>query len=185
MKQSRFKHHFLLAMPSLAGSYFGDTITYVCEHSEEGALGLMINRPMPDVHLGELFDQLEITGQAHRDEPVLEGGPVQRDRGFVLHSDDVFLESSLQLAQGLALTTAREILTAIADGEGPERFLVCVGYAGWGAGQLENEMTENSWLTAPADPEVIFDVPFEARVDRAAAALGIDFRLISGEAGHG
>lgn len=178
------RHQFLLAMPALAGSYFGDTISYLCEHNDDGALGLVINRPLQDVQLGELFDQLSITGTHHRDAPVLEGGPVQRDRGFVLHSDDLVLESTLRLEDGLALTTAREMLAAIAEDAGPQRFLVCVGYAGWGEGQLEGEMADNSWLSCPADPDIIFEVPWNQRVERAAASLGIDFRLISGEAGH-
>jgi putative transcriptional regulator len=109
---------------------------------------------------------------------------VQRDRGFVLHTDDVVVDASLRLPDGLALTTAREILVAIADGEGPEQFLVCVGYAGWGAGQLDAEMGENAWLSCPARREILFEVPWEQRIDRAAATLGIDFRLMSGEAGH-
>ena len=178
------RHQFILAMPGLAGSYFGDSISYICEHNDDGALGLVINRPVEDVQLGELFDQLEIDGPHHRDTPVLEGGPVQRDRGFVLHSDDLVLESSLHLDDGLALTTARDILAAIADDRGPDRFIVCVGYAGWGAGQLESEMADNSWLSCPAAADIIFDCPFGDRVERAAAILGIDFRLISGEAGH-
>lgn len=182
--QSALKHQFLLAMPTLAGSYFASSITYLCEHNEDGALGLMINRPVADVQLGELFDQLEITGSHFRGAPVLEGGPVQRDRGFVLHSDDLILETSLLLQEGLVLTTAREILAAIADGSGPARFLVCVGYAGWGAGQLETELAENAWLTCGGDPSIIFETPFNERIDRAAKSLGIDFRLISGEAGH-
>lgn len=182
--ENDLKHQFLLAMPALAGTYFADSITYLCEHNDDGALGLMINRPVADVQLGELFDQLDINGSHFRDAPVLEGGPVQQDRGFVLHSSDLLLEASLNLQEGLALTTAREILAAIADGKGPERFLVCVGYAGWGAGQLETELAENAWLTCEGDPSIIFDVPFERRIDRAAASLGIDFRLISGEAGH-
>jgi len=184
MMEHGLKHQFLLAMPALSGGYFAGTITYLCEHNEDGALGLMINRPVADVQLGELFDQLEITGTCFRDAPVLEGGPVQRDRGFVLHSDDLVLETSLQLQEGLVLTTAREILAAIADGSGPARFLVCVGYAGWGAGQLETELAENAWLTCAGNPDIIFEVPFAERIDRAAASLGIDFRLISGEAGH-
>lgn len=178
------RHQFLLAMPALASSYFGGSITYLCEHNEDGALGLMINRPLPDVELGELFDQLGIDGGRHRKAPVLEGGPVQRDRGFVLHSDDLVLESSLTLADGMVLTTAREVLAAIAGGAGPERFLVCVGYAGWGAGQLESELADNAWLTLDADPAIVFETPFDSRVERAAASLGIDFRLISGAAGH-
>lgn len=182
--ETSWRHQFLLAMPALTGSYFGQTITYLCEHNADGAMGLVINRPVDDVLLGELFDQLDIRGPLHHDRPVLEGGPVQRDRGFVLHSDDLVPDGALRLADGLVLSTSREILEAISTGEGPARFLVCVGYAGWSEGQLEAEMAENSWLTCPADPDVIFDVPFDRRVDRAAAALGIDFRLISGAPGH-
>lgn len=178
------KNQFLLAMPGLAGSYFGGSITYLCEHNDDGALGLMVNRPLPEVRLGDLFEQLEIAGRAHADTPVLRGGPVQEDRGFVLHSDDLVLESSLPLRKGLALSTAREILAAIAADEGPSQFLVCAGYAGWGAGQIETELAENAWLSCNAGLEILFEVPFEARVERAAASLGIDFNLIGGTAGH-
>lgn len=182
--ESSWKNQFLLAMPALAGSYFGQTITYLCEHNEDGAMGLVVNRAVEDVVLGDLFDQLDIEGGAHRDVQVLEGGPVQRDRGFVLHSDDVVLDGTLRVEDGLALSTSREMLAAIAEGSGPERFLVCVGYAGWGGGQLEGEMAENAWLTCPAAAEILFSVPLEDRVHRAAEALGIDFNLISGAAGH-
>lgn len=182
--ESSWKNQFLLAMPALAGSYFGQTITYLCEHSEEGAMGLVVNRPVEDVVLGDLFDQLDIDGPSHRDVQVLEGGPVQRDRGFVLHSDDVVLDGTLRLRDGLALSTSRDVLAAIAEDQGPERFLVCIGYAGWGGGQLEGEMAENAWLTCPAASEILFTVPLEDRVHRAAEALGIDFNLISGAAGH-
>jgi putative transcriptional regulator len=179
-----WRHQFLLAMPALAGSYFGQTIIYLCEHNEDGAMGLVINRSVDDVVLGDLLDQLEVEGPAHRDARVLEGGPVQRDRGFVLHSDEVTVDGTLRLAGSLALSTSREILAAIAGGEGPERFLVCVGYAGWGGGQLEDEMADNAWLSCPADAEIIFEVPLAERVNRAAASLGIDFNLIGGAAGH-
>ncbi len=179
-----WRHQFLLAMPALAGSYFGQTITYLCEHNEDGAMGLVINRAVDDVVLGDLFDQLDVEGPAHRDAQVLEGGPVQRDRGFVLHSDDVTVDGTLRLAGGLALSTSRDMLATIAADEGPERFLVCVGYAGWGGGQLEGEMAENAWLSCPADAEIIFSAPLADRVGRAAASLGIDFNLISGAAGH-
>lgn len=171
-------------MPSLHGSYFGQTITYLCEHNEEGALGLIINREVEDVQLGEVFDQLDVDGPYHREDRVLEGGPVQRDRGFVLHADDDPPEGALRLPDGLALSTSREILADIAAGRGPERFIVCVGYAGWDAGQLESELGENSWLTLPADDAILFDTPLDQRIDRAAGKLGIDFNLISGVAGH-
>lgn len=182
--ESTWRNQFLLAMPALAGSYFGQTITYLCEHNEDGAMGLVVNRAVEDVVLGDLFDQLDIDGPAHRDVQVLEGGPVQRDRGFVLHSDELVLDGTLRLGEGLALSTSREMLAAIADDAGPERFLVCVGYAGWGGGQLEGEMAENAWLTCPAAAEILFEVPLDDRVHRAAEALGIDFNLISGAAGH-
>ena len=179
-----WRHQFLLAMPALTGSYFGQTITYLCEHNEDGAMGLVINRAVDDAVLGDLFDQLDIEGSAHRDAQVLEGGPVQRDRGFVLHTDEVTVDGTLRLDGGLALSTSREMLAAIAAGEGPARFLVCVGYAGWGGGQLEDEMAENAWLSCPADAEIIFATPLPERVGSAAAALGIDFNLIGGAAGH-
>jgi len=181
---AHWRHQFLLAMPAQTGSYFGGTITYLCEHNDDGAMGLVINRRVEDVVLGELFDQLDIDGSAHRSAPVLEGGPVQRDRGFVLHSDEVRFEGSLALTDGLALSTSRELLDAIARDEGPEQFLVCVGYAGWGAEQLEAEMAENAWLTCQASKPIIFDTPFDDRVQRAADTLGIDFNLIAGDAGH-
>lgn len=171
-------------MPALAGSYFGNTVTYVCEHNDEGAMGIMVNRPS-ELSLKELLAQLGIDSTGNlADIPVLEGGPVASDRGFILHTSEQHFESSLDLEHGLMLTTAREVLEAIAAGEGPERFLVALGYAGWGEHQLEEEMKENSWLNCPADPDVLFETPFEDRVDKAAASLGIDFNLISGRAGH-
>ena len=182
--ETSWRHQFLLAMPALTGSYFGQTITYLCEHNEDGAMGLVVNRPVDDVALGDLFDQLDIEGPAHRATEVLEGGPVQRDRGFVLHSDEVLVEGTLKLASGLALSTSREMLAAIARDEGPGRFIVCVGYAGWSGGQLEGEMAENAWLTCPADDAILFETDHSDRVQRAAAALGIDFNLIGGSAGH-
>jgi len=171
-------------MPSLAGSYFGSTLTYVCEHNDEGAMGIMVNRPS-ELSLKELLAQLGIDSIGNLvDVPVLEGGPVASDRGFILHTSELHFESSLDLEHGLMLTTAREVLEAIAAGEGPRRFLVALGYAGWGEHQLEEEMKENSWLNCPADPDVLFDTPFAERVAKAAASLGIDFNLISGRAGH-
>lgn len=178
------KNQFLLAMPNQAGSYFGDTVTYVCEHNEDGAMGLMINRPSA-MTLVELLSQMGLTtGDVPADIPVLEGGPVASERGFVLHSQDASFDSSLALGDGLMLSTAREMLEAIAEGRGPEHFIVTLGYAGWGSGQLEEELKDNAWLNCPSTPDVLFDTPFEDRVNRAAAVLGIDFRLMSGQAGH-
>ncbi|MCZ6616855.1 MAG: YqgE/AlgH family protein [Gammaproteobacteria bacterium] len=184
MAADSLKNHFLLAMPGLAGSYFGATLTYVCEHSSQGAMGLMVNRPS-NITLAELLSQLGITAsQAAADIPVLEGGPVSGERGFILHTDDKNFSASLDLGNGLMLTTAREVLDAISVDQGPAQYLVTLGYAGWGAGQLEQEIGENSWLTCPANTRILFDVPFAERVNSAAATLGIDFRLMSGQAGH-
>jgi putative transcriptional regulator len=190
--EGNLKNQFLLAMPGLTGSYFGGTITYVCEHNEDGAMGLLVNRPTT-VSLVELLAQLGIdTSQTSVDIPVLEGGPVATERGFVLHGtegsegalDADAFASSLDLGNGLMLSTARDVLEAISRGAGPREYLVALGYAGWGEGQLEQELAENAWLTCPADPQVLFHCPFEDRVNRAAASLGIDFRLLSGQAGH-
>jgi putative transcriptional regulator len=183
--ESCLKDQFLLAMPALAGSYFGATITYVCEHNDEGAMGIMVNRPL-DLTLAELLDQLNIeTLDSNCSEvQVLEGGPIASDRGFILHTNDQHFESSLALGNALMLTTAREVLEAIAAGNGPQNYLVALGYAGWGEGQLDAEMQQNSWLNCPADAQVLFDTPLAERVGAAAKSLGIDFNLISGHAGH-
>ncbi len=188
MAADSLKNHFLLAMPGLNGSYFGATLTYICEHNADGAMGLMVNRPT-DITLAELFAQLSIpAGSASAEVPVLEGGPVSSERGFILHTqdnaDNKNFAASLDLGNGLMLTTAREILEAISENRGPAEFLVTLGYAGWAAGQLEQEITENSWLTCPANTDILFNVPFADRVNKAAATLGIDFRLMSGQAGH-
>jgi len=179
------KHHFLLAMPGLglAGDYFANTITYVCEHNDDGALGIMVNRPLK-LSLEELLSQLGISTTPRLAQPVMEGGPVRKERGFILHSDEKEYETSLSLGNGLMLSTARATLESIGAGGGPERYLVALGYAGWEAGQLERELTQNAWLTCPASAEILFDVPFERRVDEAARTLGIDFRLMSTQAGH-
>jgi putative transcriptional regulator len=178
------KNQFLLAMPNQAGTYFGDTVTYVCEHTADGAMGLMINRPT-DVALVELLSQLGMDPRGMPlDVPVMEGGPVAAERGFILHTDDKSFPTSLSLSDGVMLSTAREVLESIAAGNGPADYLVALGYAGWGEGQLEAELKENAWLTCPGDSDVIFNTPFEQRVNKAAAALGIDFRLMSAQAGH-
>ena len=182
--ETTLKNQFLLAMPGLAGTYFGDTVTYVCEHNADGAMGLMVNRPT-DVSLRELLSELGIeSGSVPEEIPVMEGGPVATDRGFVLHSDDRAFDSSLSLGDGLMLNSTREVLEAIAAGEGPAEFLVAMGYAGWGEGQLEQELLENAWLTCPGSRDILFRTPFAERVNKAAAALGIDFRLMSSQAGH-
>jgi putative transcriptional regulator len=177
------KHHFLLAMPGLVTDYFGNTITYICEHNETGAMGLMINRPT-ELPLAKLLEQLGMDVLVKLKDPVLEGGPVGGEHGFVLHTEDPRFDSSVSLGNGLALSTAKQTLQAIGAGTGPARYLVALGYAGWAGGQLENELAQNAWLTCPANLEVLFDVPYAQRVDQAAATLGIDFKLMSRQAGR-
>jgi putative transcriptional regulator len=182
--ESSLKNQFLIAMPGLLGSYFGSTLTYLCEHNEDGAMGIIVNRPS-DLSLIDLLVQLGIKpDRAPFGASVMEGGPVAPDRGFILHTDDLTFEASLPMGDGLILTAAREVLEAIAAGSGPQDYLVALGYAGWGAGQLEEELKDNAWLTCPASFQVLFQEPFDNRVQKAAAALGIDFRFLSGQAGH-
>ena len=179
------KDHFLLAMPGLNGGLFSGSITYICEHGEAGAMGIVINQPL-DLTLVEIFDHLEITtGPNFEDEPVLAGGPVQIDHGFVLHpKGEKRWDSSLTVTEDVQLTTSQDVLKAIARGTGPAKFVVALGYAGWSAGQLEEEIAGNSWLTVPADRHIIFDTPMEQRVATAAAGLGVDMNLIATQAGH-
>ncbi len=179
------RDHFLLAMPCLDEGIFAHSITYICEHGESGAMGIVINQPL-DLSVGEIFEHLQIESQQDfTDMPVMAGGPVQIDHGFVLHRNcDRRWEASLKVTPEITLTTSRDILRAIADGEGPEEHLIALGYAGWSAGQLEQELAENSWLTLPASGDVIFSMPAEQRLGAAAAQLGIDMNLISAEAGH-
>ncbi|PLW70976.1 YqgE/AlgH family protein [Pseudohalioglobus lutimaris] len=179
------RDHFLLAMPTLSEGIFSHSITYICEHGESGAMGIVINQPL-DLSLGEIFEHLQIDSPADfASEPVMAGGPVQIDHGFVLHRRcEETWEANLKVTDEINLTTSRDILRAIAQGNGPRDHLIALGYAGWTAGQLEQELAENSWLTLPADSDIIFTTPVDQRVAAAAARLGIDMNLISGEAGH-
>jgi putative transcriptional regulator len=179
-------HHFLIAMPSMADPSFAGTVVYVCEHSAQGALGVVINRPK-ELTFDELFQRvglkLEIEEFAGR--PVLFGGPVQTDRGFVLHDDtDSQYDSTLVVGDGLVLTMSKDVLQAVAEGSGPKRLLVTLGHAGWGQGQLEQELAANAWLTVAADPHVVFEVPLKERFSAAMHLLGVDPAMLSGQAGH-
>jgi putative transcriptional regulator len=180
---------FLIAMPATNDPNFDRTVTYVCEHNENGALGIIVNRPTAML-LGEILAQmdLEIADPAVAAQPVLMGGPVQPERGFVIHdagNDDAEpFSSTLTVPDGLKVTTSRDILVSLAEGHGPSRAVIALGYAGWGAGQLEAEMANNVWLTVPASPEIIFSVPFERRWESAAALLGVNIASLSPEAGH-
>ena len=176
------RHHFLVASPWLADPRFHGGVIYLCDHSQEGALGLMVNHPM-SLALGEILSQLEMPG-ADRAEPVYNGGPVQQERGFVLHVPGSFWQSTAPVADDVWLTTSRDILEAIGRGEGPSSFLVALGYSGWAAGQLEEELAGNAWLTCPADSSILFDLPYDQRLNAAAARLGVNLSLLTSQAGH-
>ena len=177
--------HFLIAMPALADPNFARGVTLLCQHDKDGAMGLTINR-RSDFVLGEIFRQMGIESQVPElaAQPVLLGGPVQPDHGFVLHDDPREWDSTLRFGNGLAITTSRDVLEAMARGDGPARTLVVLGFAGWAAGQLEAELIENAWLTGPVDSAVIFDLPLEARWRAAADAIGVDLMRLSDAVGH-
>lgn len=178
------RDHFLIAMPSLNNSFFGQTITYICDHSEEGSMGLVINQAM-DMNMSEIFRQLEDEDcSSHGDDLVICGGPVQPEQGFVLHSPEQEWQSTLQVSDEVSLTASRDVLDDIAAGQGPKKHLVALGYAGWSAGQLEEEIADNAWLIVKADSQLIFDTPLEQRWSAIAKELGIDLNLISGTVGH-
>lgn len=176
--------HFLIAMPALKNSIFSDSITYICDHSAQGAMGIVLNQPM-DICLNEVFDQLSLQYQdSAYNTPVLAGGPVNKQQGFVLHKNEGNWDSTLKITDDICLTASRDIVSALAAEEGPDGAQFALGYAGWSPGQLEDEISENSWLTIPADNHIIFDVPVTHRRDAIANQLGIDLNLISDKAGH-
>jgi len=178
-------NHLLIAMPGLQDPNFARTVTYICEHTEHGAMGIVINRPL-NVTLGALLDQLDIVARhpGVAETPIYQGGPVQTDRGFVLHTAGYSYDSTLNITPDISVTTSRDILEAIARGEGPDQVLIALGYAGWGSGQLEQEMSANAWLNGPASNDIIFRLDPSARWMAAAQLLGVDLNLMSGEAGH-
>jgi putative transcriptional regulator len=180
------KGHLLIAMPCLEDPMFRRTVSLICAHSAEGALGIIINRPLDEVLLGEVFTLMKIDEPDPDSSswPIYAGGPVQRERGFIIHRPIGDWESSITVAELFGVTTSRDILMAIARGDGPREALVAFGYAGWGPGQLEQEICDNSWLSVPADPRVIFDVPSEERWFAAARLLGVDLSLLPERAGH-
>jgi len=184
-------HHFLIAMPSLVDEVFGRSVVYLCDHSERGAMGLMVNKPS-DISMADLFAKVELPLERAdlAKQPVLHGGPVQTERGFVLHDalgteEDTAYAGTLRIpGSGLEMTTSRDVLEALSVGAGPKRLLVTLGYASWGQGQLESELAENSWLTVPASATVLFETPIERRYDEALALLGLQAWMISPEAGR-
>ena len=184
MQTINLTSHFLIAMPAMSDPNFSRTLTFVCEHNERGALGIVVNRPI-DVTLAALFRQVEIplSDSPLAEQPVFFGGPVQFDHGFVLHRPVGAWKSTLPVGD-IGLTTSRDILEAMASGKGPGEQLVALGYAGWAPGQLEDEILRNGWLTVQADTDVIFNLPPEERYDAAMHALGVNTANLSEEAGH-
>ena len=191
---TQLSHHFLIAMPGLEDPVFAKSVVYLCEHSERGAMGLIINKPA-DISMRHLFDKVELPLRREdlMESPVGHGGPVQTERGFVLHEpllldkpeqDGPVYASTLTIPGGLEMTTSRDVLEALSSGVGPRRVLVTLGYSSWGEGQLESELGENTWLTVPASANVIFEVPMAERYDRALDLLGLKSWMLSPDAGH-
>ena len=177
-------NHFLIAMPGLADPNFFHTVTYICEHDADGAMGIVINRPL-DLNLADILTHMDIQATPETAGlPVFQGGPVQTERGFVLHAPLGEWEATLPVSEQIGVTASQDVLAAIAAGKGPKRALIALGYAGWGAGQLERELAENAWLSGPATAEVLFDTPVEKRWASAAALLGVDLNLLSSDTGH-
>jgi putative transcriptional regulator len=178
-------NHFLIAMPSMQDPVFGGTVVYVCEHNENGVLGVVINKPT-DMTMQVLFERidLKLESDVDVDEPIMFGGPVQDDRGFVLHTPGNRYSSSLTVTKDVAFTTSIDVLEAVAAGDGPQRMLVSIGYSGWSPGQLEDEISRNGWLTVGADPDILFNLPIEERYTAAMRLLGIDPLMLTSEAGH-
>ena len=180
-------NHFLIAMPSMQDPVFGGTVVYVCEHNENGVLGVVINKPT-DMTMDVLFERIDLEVTAASDgmtsKPIMFGGPVQDDRGFVLHTPGARYSSSLTVTDEVAFTTSIDVLEAVAKGAGPQRMLVSIGYSGWSPGQIEDEISRNGWLTVHAEPSILFDLPIEERYVAAMKLLGIDPLMLTSEAGH-
>jgi putative transcriptional regulator len=185
MQSVNLTQHFLIAMPAMTDPHFAKTLTFICEHNEQGALGVVVNRPL-DMTLLALFQQIEIVPASANAGalPVHYGGPVQIDRGFVLHSPAGTWQSTLKVSEAIGLTTSKDILQAVARGEGPPQILVTLGYAGWAPGQLEHELAQNAWLTVAAEPRILFETPAEQRYEAGLSLLGIDRAMLSDDAGH-
>jgi putative transcriptional regulator len=176
--------HLLIAMPGMQDPRFGRTVLYICSHSPEGAMGLIINRTYDEIRFADLMNQLGIVGDVTRELPVHFGGPVDSSRGFVLHSADFQADQTLVVNGSVALTATKDILQAIVQGDGPNRAIFALGYAKWFAGQLDSEIQANEWLTAPADKDLIFDRALDTKWERAIGQLGFNPAMLSGEAGH-
>lgn len=179
-------NQYIVAMPNLADPNFFHTVTYVCQHNDEGALGIVINR-LAGMKLGEIFRQMDIrvTSPAAAETSVFAGGPVQQDRGFVVHTAGGRWDATMAVSDSISLTTSRDVIEAIAIGEGPEQFLVALGYAGWSGGQLEQEIRDNAWLNTPFTKRILFETPINMRWTSAADQIGINIKQLTSPAGHG
>ena len=189
-QQINLTNQFLIAMPGMGDGTFAGSVVYLCEHTEKGALGLVINKPI-DITLKNLFEKVELSLEREDlvEAPVYFGGPVQTERGFVLHEPtgadaESGYNSSLKIEGGLEMTTSKDVLEALANGAGPKKVLVTLGYSGWAAGQLEDEISNNGWINVEAQPGIIFDTPVAERYDKALSLLGIDAGMLSSAAGH-
>lgn len=185
-KQQYLSNNFLIAMPGMDGSDFSKSVTYLCQHDQEGALGLVVNKPHQSMTMGDIFKQLQISALTPdvANIPLFQGGPVQQERGFVLHSPAGEWDSSMLINEQMALTTSKDILEAIAQDKGPDKWIVALGYAGWAAGQLEQEIQQNSWLHGLADNDIIFEEAVALRWELAGHRIGVDLSLMSTESGH-
>ncbi|MFT5032810.1 MAG: putative transcriptional regulator [Bacteroidia bacterium] len=186
MNNRSLKNHFLLATPGLGGGFFANSLTYLCEHNGDGAMGIVVNHPL-DVRVDEILDQLLLADTTHpHNEPVLAGGPLYRDRGFVLHYREhpQHWQTTLEISSDIQLTTSLDILSAIAQDRGPQRNLIALGYAGWAPGQLEDELKDNAWLTIPADEHILFAVPHHKKQDAALKKLGISLSQLAPYSGR-
>jgi|TARA_B100000795_G_C22639698_1_gene375962 putative transcriptional regulator len=184
---SYLENQFLIAMPRMEDSYFANTVTYLWKHNDEGALGIVINKPL-EACVADIFDELgiecSIKNGPFMEEAVLAGGPVERDKGFIIHDAGKNWESSISVTEGISVCTSKSILEDIASGNGPENYLIALGCAGWEAGQLESEIITNTWLTVPADSALIFSSDYKNKTQRAASILGIDLQQLAPAAGH-
>ncbi|NOR43635.1 MAG: YqgE/AlgH family protein [Gammaproteobacteria bacterium] len=184
-KDFDFTGHFLIAMPSLEDGFFNHAVTYICEHDESGSFGIIINQET-ELTLKHIVKEMHIgaEGNYNADQPIFIGGPVDQGRGFILHRPTGNWQSTLKVNEHIALTTSKDILEAIVNNEGPKNSIVALGYAGWTAGQLDNEIAANTWLSCPADEQIIFDTPPEQRWKAAAKLIGVDLSLLSNDTGH-
>ncbi len=185
MQQTNLTSHFLVAMPSLKDPNFEKSVTYICAHNEEGAMGIVINKPL-DIDLGEIFEQMDIptNNQETKDRTIFHGGPVHTDRGFILHQTNNNWDSSIIISDEISVTTSKDILEAIATGDGPTESLIALGYAGWAEGQLEQEIMDNAWLSGPSNSEIIFKTPFDQCWNTVVGHMGIDIEKLSLDIGH-